>query len=210
MTDPNQSQLMIQGGSWSEVIKTYRLRHGLSQERMAEIIGVAQRTISRWERGEDRPSVAQQKRLRDMGWQTTAPLLDALLQSVSHCPAPRALSRSEGIRLLALSKPAINKRPSVVQWLGRDLAPLACGVLADLLADKPVQRAIARGEIATIVTTTESVLRTAEHAAIGRYRTTISYFAHDGTIFQDAIGVAAPDAPTLGFEIIPRDLPLNA
>jgi transcriptional regulator with XRE-family HTH domain len=180
--------------NWAELVKLYRLRHGLTQERLARVIGVSQRTISRWERGEDRPSIDQQKRLRDLGWQPSGPLLKSLAISVRHCPAPRALCRTQNLRLQALSRPAIEKRPSVTEWIGRDLAPIACGVLQEMLDDAPLQRAIAGREIAGIVTTTRSVLRTAEHDNIGAFRTTITYFFHEGTLYSDAVSVpAAPD-----------------
>ena len=45
----------------------------------------------------------------------------------------RALSRTQNLRLQAVSPPAIAKRPSVVEWIGRDLAGIACGVLAEML-----------------------------------------------------------------------------
>jgi len=63
-----------------------------------------------------------------------------------------------------------------------------------MLDDAPLQRAIAGREIAGIVTTTRSVLRTAEHDNIGAFRTTITYFFHEGTLYSDAVSVpAAPD-----------------
>jgi transcriptional regulator with XRE-family HTH domain len=94
---------------------------------MASVFGVAQRTISRWERGEDTPGLDQQKRLRDLGWEPTGLLLKALAAAIRHCPAPRALCRTQNLRLQALSGPAIAKRPSVANWIGRDLAPIGAG-----------------------------------------------------------------------------------
>lgn len=190
---------------WRSLVRLYRLRHGLTQERMAAIIGVSQRTISRWERGEDRPSLEQQKRLRDLGWQPSGLLMRSLAASVRHCPAPRALSRTQNLRLQALSGPAIEKRPSVTEWIGRDLAPIACGVLREMLDDRALQQAIARREIAGIVTTTRSVLQTVEHPRIGTYRTNITYFFDEGTLYSDAISVPAPDDAPLGYRPIPMD-----
>jgi transcriptional regulator with XRE-family HTH domain len=177
---------------WSTFVRRYRARHGLTQAGLGSIVGVAQRTVSRWERGEDRPSLEQQRLLRDLGMEPTTALFQILTTSVANCPAPRALSR-------------IPKRPSVVDWVGRDLAGIACGVLAEMLEDKPLQRGIAKREIACVTAITRSVLRTAEHARIGAYRTTITYFSHDGTVYSDAISVpASPDAP-LGYRPIAMD-----
>jgi transcriptional regulator with XRE-family HTH domain len=190
---------------WSTFVRRYRARHGLTQAGLGSIVGVAQRTVSRWERGEDRPSLEQQRLLRDLGMEPTTALFQILTTSVANCPAPRALSRIPNLRLLVLSQPAIDKRPSVVDWVGRDLAGIACGVLAEMLEDKPLQRGIAKREIACVTAITRSVLRTAEHARIGAYRTTITYFSHDGTVYSDAISVpASPDAP-LGYRPIAMD-----
>lgn len=195
----------VREGDWKKFVRFYRLRHGLSQARLAEALGVAQRTVSRWERGEDSPGIAQQKRLRDLGWQPHGSLLSLLAGSIAHCPAPRALTRGAGLTLLALSDPAIAKRPSMADRIGSDLRPLACGVLENILDDAPLQRAIANREVQSLVTTTRSVLRTAEHEAIGLYRTTITYFFHEGTIFNDAIGVAAPEGSICGYHAVPMD-----
>lgn len=190
---------------WSTFVRRYRARHGLTQAGLGSIVGVAQRTISRWERGEDRPSLEQQRLLRDLGMEPTTALFQILTMSVANCPAPRALSRMPNLRLLALSQPAIDKRPSVVEWVGRDLAGIACGVLAEMLEDTALQKGIAKREIACVTTTTRSVLRTTEHARIGAYRTTITYFSHDGTVYSDAISVPeSPDAP-LGYRPIAMD-----
>lgn len=190
---------------WSRFVRRYRVRYGLTQTRLAAVIGVSQRTVSRWERGEDRPSLDQQKFLRDLGMEPSGALLHSLAASLIHCPVPRALSRTHNLRLQALSQPAIDKRPSVVDWIGRDLAPIACGVLAEMLEDKSLQRGIANREIACVVATTRSVLRTAEHASIGAFRTTITYFFHEGTLYSDAISVPAPPEAPLGYKAMPMD-----
>jgi DNA-binding XRE family transcriptional regulator len=190
---------------WSGLIKRYRLRHGLTQGRMASVVGVSQRTVSRWERGEDTPNLALQMRLRDLGWQPQGSLIASLAASIPHCPFPRALSRTQNLRLQALSNPAIEKRPSVTEWVGRDLALIACGILEEMLDDRALQMSIARREIAGIVATTRSVLRTEEHDRIGYYRTTITYFFHEGTLYSDAVSSPAPAGAPLGYKAVPMD-----
>jgi transcriptional regulator with XRE-family HTH domain len=190
---------------WGEWLKRYRLRHGLTQGRLGAVIGVSQRTISRWERGEDKPGITLQKQLRDLGWTPPAPLLTSLAQAVRHCPFPRALSRTPRLRLQALSASAIRKRPSMADWMGRDLAPLAHGILEQMLDDRPLQRSIASGEIACILATTRSVLQSREHRRVGLHRTVITYFFHEGTLYGDAISSPAPARARLGYEIVPMD-----
>ena len=191
--------------AWPQLIKRYRLRHGLTQAGFAASIGVSQRTVSRWERGEDRPSLALQKHLRDLGWAPPAPLLASLVQAVRHSPFPRALSRMPRLRLLALSKPALAKRPAIRDWIGRDLAPQAEGILAQMLDDRALQRGIANGEIACVVATTKSVLDTGEQVRNGTYRTLVSYFFHDGTLYSDAISAPGPARARLGYSAVPME-----
>ena len=190
---------------WGELVKRTRLRHGLTQGRMATVIGVSQRTVSRWERGDDKPSLDLQRKLRDMGWEPPGLLLASLAQSVRHCPFPRALSRTQKLRLQVLSGPAIRKRPSVVNWVGRDLAPIACGILQEMQDDRGLQKSIAGREIACILSTTRSVLRTKEHRRIGTYRTVITYFFHEGTLYSDAISMPVAAGAELGYRAIAMD-----
>jgi DNA-binding XRE family transcriptional regulator len=190
---------------WSALIERHRVRHGLAQSRMAAVFGVSQRTISRWERGDDTPSLAWQRHLRDLGWQPPGTVLASLAASIPHCPFPRALSRTQNLRLQALSRPAIEKRPSVVEWIGRDLALIATGVLQEILDDRRLQTSIANREIASVISTTRSVLRTAEHERIGTYHTVVTYFFHDGTLYSDAVSTPAPADAPLGYKAVPMD-----
>lgn len=191
--------------NWGEFLKQYRLRHGLTQVHLATILGVAPRAVSLWERGRDEPSPGQQRRLRDLAADPSAILSWSLFASIKHCPLPRALSRTQNLRLQALSRPAIEKRPSVTELIGCDLAPIASGVLEEMLDDRPLQRSIASGEIFCVMTTTRSVLQTAEHPRIGAYRTAISYFFHEGALYSDAISAPAPADAVCGYWAIPMD-----
>ncbi|MCH9765617.1 MAG: helix-turn-helix domain-containing protein [Alphaproteobacteria bacterium] len=185
---------------WNEIVKHYRLRHGLSQSEMAKLMNVSQRTISRWERGEDRPGIAYKKRLRDLALEPPEILLRTLTAAVARCPAPRALSRSQNLQLVAVSKPALEKRPSIAQWYGCNLAQIATGVLQEMLDDRELQNSISKREVAGVMTTSRSVLKTPESPHIGAYRTTISYFYHDGTLYSDAVAVPAPSGEVCGYK----------
>lgn len=191
--------------NWGDIVRRFRVRHGLTQELAADVLGVSQRTVSRWERGQDRPSVRRQRQLRDLAWELSGMLLGSLAASIKHCPFPRALSRTHNLTLQTLSRPAIEKRPSVTEWVGRDLARIAYGVLEEMLDDRSLQRSIARREVSCILATTRSVLQTVEHPRIGAYRTVITYFFHEGTLFSDAISTPAPHDAICGFTAIPMD-----
>jgi transcriptional regulator with XRE-family HTH domain len=51
---------------WSDAIRKLRRRAGLKQQALAELLGCDQTTVSHWERGVDRPSLAFQRRLLEM------------------------------------------------------------------------------------------------------------------------------------------------
>jgi transcriptional regulator with XRE-family HTH domain len=190
---------------WATLIRRYRLRHSLTQANVAQLLNVSQKTVSRWERAQDRPHISLQKYLRDLIREPDPAFMAYIKQSVIHCPMPRALSAGAAITLRAVSPAAIAKRPTVVDWIGRDLAPIATGVLQEMIDDRPLQRAVGRGEIASIVSTTRSVLKTAEHPNIGFFSTTMTYFFHDGTLYRDAISAPIADDVKLGYQVFPMD-----
>lgn len=191
--------------NWPELVKQVRIKFSLSQSTLSELTGVSQKTISRWERGEVVPSQAVQNQLIEVMRRPTSNLMSTMLNAVRHCPAPRALSRMPSLRLMAVSPSAIEKRPSIVNWIDHDLTTIACGILEEMLDDRQLQRAIALQEVTCVVTTTDSVLKTSEHASVGKYQTTISYFSHDGTLYSDAVSVPAPPAAVRGYRPIMVD-----
>jgi transcriptional regulator with XRE-family HTH domain len=191
--------------AWDLLLKQYRFQHGLTQQEMGCLLGVSQKTVSRWECGENKPSVAQQKQFRDLYREPSSPISDALRAAVHNCPAPRSLCRLENLNLQAVSRPAIAKRPSIVNWIGRSLVPLACGVLSEMLDDGELQRSVASGEIACVNAVTRSVLRVPENPVNATYRTTISFFRIDGIVLCDAISLPAREDLTPGYWAVPLE-----
>ena len=53
-------------GYWPRLIKSLRLREGLTQGALAERLGVDQTAVSRWERAADEPSLRFRRNLRDL------------------------------------------------------------------------------------------------------------------------------------------------
>jgi transcriptional regulator with XRE-family HTH domain len=190
---------------WGQFIKQYRVRHGLKRTHLATILGVSPGTVSVLERKLDIPAAYLQRQLRDLATHPDTLLSWKLFASIKHCSLPRALCRTQKLRLLALSAPAIEKRPSVKEWLGCDLAKIACGVQQEMLDDRLLQDSTAKGEIFCTIAVTKSVLQTAEHRRIGTYRTTISYFFHEGTLYSDAMSVPAPEETPCGYRTIAMD-----
>ena len=93
----------------------------------------------------------------------------------------------------------------MTNWIGEDLALIACGILGDMLDDRALQTGIANREVACVVATTRSVLQTPEHPRIDTFRTVITYFFHEGTLFSDAISQRVPRTTRLGYQAMPMD-----
>ncbi len=185
--------------NWNEIVKHYRLRHGLSQMDMAKLMRVSQRTISRWERGEDNPGIQYKKHLRDLALEPPEVFLRSLIAAVVNCPVPRALTRTQNLQLIAVSKPALVKRPSIEDWRGKNLVEIASGVLQEMLDDQELQQAISKREVVGVTTVARSVLDTPESPDITTFRTTISYFYHEGTLYSDAISAPVDASETPGY-----------
>ncbi len=184
---------------WSILIKRYRVQFGLTQHGMGQLLGVSQKTVSRWESGENLPNSAQQARFRDLLREPDTIVSASLRAAVTLCPAERLLCMQESVTLAAVSKPAIAKRPAIVDWIGHGIAPVACGVLGQMLDDRQLQRSIANGEIACVSVVATRNFRIAEQPVTGTYRNITSYFFLDGTLFRDTIAVPAADDQPLGY-----------
>jgi transcriptional regulator with XRE-family HTH domain len=192
-------------GHWGGIVRAVRLRSGYSQHQLSQLIGVSQRTISRWERGDDNPSIAQQKRLRDLGWEPPGSLLRSLISAVTMCPVPRALSKTPRLLLLAVSKPALEKRPILADKIGTELIGDASGVLRTMLDDRQLQRSIAQREVAGVVATTQSVFDMEGPPVTSAFQTTVTYFWHEGTLYSDAISMPVPPDVATGYSPVPMD-----
>ncbi len=75
---------------WGLLVRRFRILHGLTQEHIAEMFGVSQRTVSRWERSENKPSLECRRRLRDLGWELSGAGFEA---PGRRPPFPRGASR---------------------------------------------------------------------------------------------------------------------
>ena len=88
--------------------------------------------------------------------------------------------------------PAIAFRPSIVNWIGHDLAPITRGTLLHMMENRELQKSVLKGEVACISAVTQSSFQLAERPS-GRFLTTISFFRIDGKLLCDAITVRAQE-----------------
>jgi len=89
---------------WPVLMRTYRKENGLKQEALAYQLNVDQTTISRWERGIDTPSLAMQKRLRDLFWKREDSALEAAMRMVKASFGREAIV-APGTKIIEVSEP---------------------------------------------------------------------------------------------------------
>jgi DNA-binding XRE family transcriptional regulator len=76
---------------WKTLIKDYRVRNALTQATLAEMLGVDPTTVSRWERGRDKPELGVQRRLRDMMYRGDDGAERALVRLIDECGSDSVL-----------------------------------------------------------------------------------------------------------------------
>lgn len=86
---------------WPDSIRSYRQRHGLKQQALAELLHCDQTAISHWERGLSKPSLASQRKLIRMIAEDERGREDIrLIESVERSPGLSALFDTK-LRVLA-------------------------------------------------------------------------------------------------------------
>ncbi len=76
---------------WPTVIRRIRVRRGLKQAALADVLNVDQSAVSRWERGLAAPNLGAQLRLREMMDRTLAPQGERWLQLIVRNTGKNAL-----------------------------------------------------------------------------------------------------------------------
>jgi CheY-like chemotaxis protein len=92
---------MTLNGDLADKIKLWRREEGLSQQDLGAFLGVSQRTVSRWERGVDRPSAGLMERLCGLIEGGGKDSLPAVFESVRSAVIPLALIDGNGRILIA-------------------------------------------------------------------------------------------------------------
>ncbi|QGH74812.1 helix-turn-helix protein [Bacteriophage DSS3_MAL1] len=94
---------------WGTSIKALRLRQGLKQAALADMLGLDQATVSRWERGASTPTIAVQKQVRRKIEEISgdAPILQDLFERVVSSPFKVILTDVASFKTVAASGPAL-------------------------------------------------------------------------------------------------------
>lgn len=133
-------------------IRTFRRQSRLSQQALAAFLGVGQRTVSRWERGVDRPSSALQERLDALIGGKGSSQLPTIYEAILNSPVPLALVDAEG-NVLVASKghPAAEAgEPSPVSPSATGEVPLVLVIEDDLSVLQATRAVLSRWEFMSI------------------------------------------------------------
>lgn len=97
----------MQPPQWANVIRTLRVRRGLSQAVLAGMLGVDQKSVSRWERGLDQPKVSTQRRLLDIYRGSRAARQDEVIRARTRNALWPVSLVGAGSVFLEISRPAL-------------------------------------------------------------------------------------------------------
>lgn len=86
---------------WHEKLRAFRAARGLTQVALAEMLGVDQATVSRWERGTVAPDFSAQRRLRDLILGEQAGVARQLVRLIRGARSPMAAWDENFVRLAA-------------------------------------------------------------------------------------------------------------
>ncbi len=135
--------------SWAALVRAFRRAQRLTQQEAAQLLGVSQPTLSRWESGRQVPDSRTRRRLREL-METLTGVRRRLLEAiVTQSPVAQLLMDGE-LRVLGLSEPLarlLDRAPR--DLMGRHeprqhpLGPHSAETLARL-----EQEGLARGEVA--------------------------------------------------------------
>ena len=89
---------------WGLLVRRFRVLHGLTQESIGDMFGVSQRTVSRWERRENKPSAQCLRRLRELARGQLGDLPESPVASIGHSLISGELSRAGNIPPQARSR----------------------------------------------------------------------------------------------------------
>jgi DNA-binding XRE family transcriptional regulator len=106
---------------WPALLLEFRATHGLKQGAAAQQLGVAQATISRWERGESTPSVAMRNRLiRELLHDRLPPDAYKWVSTFRRLPFPAAVFSEDDVAHAVTSFLASKAgvAPEVIEGLG--------------------------------------------------------------------------------------------
>ncbi|ESW61679.1 MAG: hypothetical protein Q27BPR15_05305 [Rhodobacter sp. CACIA14H1] len=188
----------------SDVIR-WRVLHRLKQSALAEILGVSQATVSKWESGVSSPSTAMQHRLSDV----MTGVHEGRLAIELACLAPqqqiKTLVRGTSVQLLGLSAGFKQLWPETSELLGKNIRDLLVNEAAAYCNEGDYLREAVAGEILMVTGVSNRLLGVGDAVdASQRVRWHAIVRRIDGELIHEMIYEACEPDTATGFEKILR------
>jgi transcriptional regulator with XRE-family HTH domain len=134
----------------SEVLRSWRRAKGLKQGLLADMLGVSQSSVSRWERGLDQPSAVLAARLRSLVFKEAVSEIAVQQAITERLPGFAALVDLDGMRLLATTRAFKAVWSEAVKAEGERFAEHLTELSRELFNDEEFLQSVKRREIALV------------------------------------------------------------
>lgn len=132
------------------VLRLWRRGSGLKQQALADLLGVTQATVSRWENGLDHPSPALGANIRNLMSHRGEPGLSTVREVLRLQTGIRVLVDLDGMRLVASTGGFKKLWPELAAIEGQKTADHLVGQSAELYSDLALMASIRRGEVVMV------------------------------------------------------------
>lgn len=181
-------------GQFGARLRIWRRLNGMKQAALAQMLGVSQPAVARWESGQDTPSPARLKRLQDL---MTSTLKDELILDrlfIARQSAVRALIAYDGLRLIAVSAGFQTIWPACSTLVDIPMADRVVNEASRLVYDRELRNGIRDGSLGLVSGVSSRHLDLQFDTTV-HHRWHACFRRHGGQILADV--VYEPCAPTL-------------
>jgi transcriptional regulator with XRE-family HTH domain len=151
---------------WTTQLRRFRRLRALKQTALAEMLGVDQATVSRWESGRQNPDLGTQRRLRSL-MQATGPHQDVLLKHwINSAVGYTSLSDENRVVIAASPSFCEYQRIDASEIVGMSLIPAFTEELESLWGIA-IEHGFLEGDIASVTTISRAHLLSGRERNIG-------------------------------------------
>jgi len=154
-----------------ESLRAWRRANGLSQGKLAARLGVSQAAVSRWEAGQDAPSLEVMGRIRSMIDPSTAASTAMEELFVREQAGLRILFDLDGARMLSVSRGYARLFPRFSRLIGARFAEKLVGETKVIYEDPALYSSIRLGEVGVMTGTTRRHIDHPADAAVKHHWT---------------------------------------
>lgn len=131
--------------NFKDTLVSWRKSENLSQQMLANILGVSQQTVSRWERGIDLPKAGFFDLIKSRMSKSDAFTIDS--QLVEKQLGVRALFDFDGMQILHTSSGFKNCWPNLAEMKNKYMQDILIGGISNIYADSNLVKAVYRKEL---------------------------------------------------------------